>query len=66
MSETEFLNNCNACGGNWSAMIMSGIRKCFPEQYESMDDKKEYDLFELMQIAADCGVNWEEIGRAHV
>lgn len=60
MSGTEFLNNCTACGGNWSAMIMSGIHKCFPEQYNDMPSNKGYDLFELMQIAADCGVNWEE------
>ena len=60
MSGTEFLNNCTACGGNWSAMIMSVIHKCFPEQYNDMISNKSYDLFELMQIAADCGVNWEE------
>ena len=60
MSGTKFLSNCNACGGNWSAMIMSGIRKCFPEQYNSMPSDKQYDMFELMQIGADCGVNWND------
>jgi hypothetical protein len=60
MSGKEFLDNCTAHGGNWSSMIMSGIRKCFPEQYNSMPDDKEYDFFELMQIAADCGVVWED------
>ena len=60
MSGTEFLENCNAWGGNWSAMIISGIRKCFPEQYNNMSNDKQYELFELMQIAADCGVNWDD------
>ena len=60
MSGTEFLDNCIACGGNWSAMLMSGIRTCFPEQYNKMQNDKSYDLFELMQICEDCGVNWEE------
>lgn len=60
MSGTEFMKNCNACGGNWSAMIMSGIRKCFPEQYNDMPKDKQYNMFELMQIAADCGVNWND------
>lgn len=60
MSGKEFLSNCTACGGNWSAMIMSGIRECFPERYDSMPNNKEYDLFELMQIAAECGVKWED------
>ena len=60
MSGTEFLSNCNACGGNWSAMIMSSIRKCFPEQYNDMPSDKQYNMFELMKIAADCGVNWDD------
>ena len=60
MSGKEFLDNCIACGGNWAAMLMSGIRKCFPEQYNSMPSDKRYDLFELIQICEDCGVNWEE------
>ena len=60
MSGKEFLSNCTAAGGNWSAMIMSGIRKCFPEQYDNMPSDKEYDFFELMQIAADCGVDWDK------
>lgn len=60
MSGTEFLNNCTACGGNWSAMIISDIRKCFPEQYNSMPDNKEYSLFELIKITETCGVVWED------
>jgi hypothetical protein len=57
MSATEFLNNCTACGGNWSAMIMSGIRKCFPEYYNKMENKA-YTFDELYEITRECGVNW--------
>ena len=32
----EFLNNCTACGGNWVAMLLSGIKRVFPEHYESV------------------------------
>lgn len=60
MTGTEFLSNCSACGGNLAAMVLTGIRKCFPERYDSMPNDKEYHLIELMNIAADCGVNWEE------
>lgn len=58
MTSREFLNNCTACGGNWAAMIMSGIRKCFPEQYAKMEDR-QYDTLELLAITVDCGVDWE-------
>lgn len=59
MTGTEFLNNCTACGGNWSAMIMSGIKKCFPEYYDRMEDKS-YSFDELYSITVECGVNWNE------
>ena len=32
----EFLQNCNACGGNWVAMLLSGIERVFPKHYESV------------------------------
>lgn len=60
MSGAEFLNNCTAYGGNLSAMIMSGIRKCFPERWNKMQNNKQYDFFELMQITEECGVIWED------
>ena len=60
MSGREFLNNCTAYGGNFAAMIMSGIRKCFPEQYDSMPSDKQYDMFELLEITQACGVVWED------
>ena len=36
MTKKEFLNNCTACGGNWVAMLLSGIERVFPENYESV------------------------------
>ena len=38
MTGKEFLGQCNACGGNWTAMILSGIKKCFPEDYEKLTE----------------------------
>lgn len=39
-----FFNQCTACGGNWGAMLLTGIKEVFPdsydevrEQYNSMD-----------------------------
>ena len=34
ISADEFLNNCTACGGNWVAMLLSGIKAVFPDEYE--------------------------------
>lgn len=59
MTRTEFLNSCTACGGNWTAMLMSGIKQCFPEKYEAMPDK-EYTFDDLFDITVECGVNWNE------
>lgn len=29
MTMTEFMQNCSACGGNWGAMLLSGIKRVF-------------------------------------
>ena len=34
MTTKEFLQNCDACGGNWVAMLLSGIKRVFPDDYE--------------------------------
>lgn len=36
MKISEFLQNCTACGGNWVAMLLSGIERVFPDSYESV------------------------------
>lgn len=36
MTQKEFLSHCNACGGNWVAMLLSGIEKVFPNDYKSV------------------------------
>lgn len=39
MTYTEFLQNCKACGGNWGAMLLTGIKRVFPDEYESVKEK---------------------------
>ena len=36
MTMKEFLQNCIACGGNWVAMLLSGIERVFPNEYQSV------------------------------
>lgn len=43
-------NDCTACGGNWTAMILSGIQRRWPEYYDSMPDKT-YEFLEAIEIA---------------
>ena len=59
MSGEEFLKNCTACGGNWTAMLLSGIKRCYPEYYKSMEDKV-YSLEEVLQITTTLGVDWTQ------
>ena len=41
-----------ACGGEWSEMAMSAIKRGLPDIFKKMKDK-EYDFFELLEIIAD-------------
>lgn len=43
-------NDCVACGGNWSAMIISGMKNRFWWLYDELDDNREYSFFELIDI----------------
>lgn len=55
MKFSEFLKQCSACGGNWTAMLMTGIKTVFPEHYAQMEDK-EYDFSDLINELIICGV----------
>lgn len=35
MTQEEFLQKCTACGGDWGAMLLTGIKAVFPEYYDS-------------------------------
>lgn len=38
MKFNDFLNECIACGGNWTGMILSGIKSLRPELYNAVPD----------------------------
>lgn len=38
MSMEEFLSNCTAFGGNWGAMLLTGIKRVFPEYYTEVEE----------------------------
>lgn len=37
MTMNEFMQNCSACGGNWGAMLLTGIKRVFPEHYTEVE-----------------------------
>lgn len=50
MSVQEFISKHGiACGGNWSQMLMSSIRRGLPKVYSKMVDRP-YEFEELMAI----------------
>lgn len=50
MTFKEFLSHCTACGGNWTAMIMTGIKEVAPDLHEKMPDRS-YSFDEACFIA---------------
>ena len=50
MTLDTFMDNCIACGGNWTAMLMTGIKKVAPEVYDQMPDRT-YEFDEVCFIA---------------
>lgn len=57
MSSKEFLNKCTAHGGDWAAMLMSGIKTCFPDYWNKLPDKS-YSMNEVWLMTIECGVEW--------
>ena len=51
MSMKDFMNQCTACGGNWGGMLLTGIKRVFPDNYEEVE--KKYNSMDF----ADRGVH---------
>lgn len=39
MSMDEFFRQCTACGGNWGAMLLTGIKSVFPDRYDAVREQ---------------------------
>ena len=60
MTMPEFLNNCLACGGDWGAMLLTGIKALYPNVYEAIPNDMGHFAFrcicetlELLQIKGE-------------
>lgn len=38
MTFGQFLDHCTVCGGNWSGMLLTGIRRLWPEVWDVIPD----------------------------
>ena len=38
MSFNDFLNYCTACGGNWGGMLLSGVRRLYPDVWDAIPE----------------------------
>lgn len=47
-----FFNQCTACGGNWGAMLLTGIKKVFPDSYDEVREQKKADRKYLTELVA--------------
>ena len=50
MTLDTFMKHCTACGGNWTAMIITGIKEVAPGVYDQMPDRT-YEFDEVCFIA---------------
>lgn len=55
MISKDFLDKCTACGGNWTQMLMSGIKELYPDYWKDMPDKV-YEFEDVITILKELGV----------
>lgn len=58
ISLDDFLSKCSACGGNWVAMLFSGMERVYPEVYEAIPEDENFSFFELADLLEQCGVEF--------
>ncbi len=56
---SEFISNdCSCCGGDWGAMILTGIRRLYPNVYDAIPDHMGmYAFFLLCYVCLLCGMD---------
>lgn len=54
----SFLNNCTCCGGNWGGMLLSGIKKLYPNVWAAIpDDMGVFAWGGICNTLILCGVD---------
>ena len=45
MNFKDFLDLCTACGGNWGGMLLSGVRRLYPDVWNAIPDEMGVHAF---------------------
>lgn len=54
----EFLKHCSACGGNWGGMLLTGIKKLYPEVWDAIPEEMGYNAFGcICNVLILCGID---------
>lgn len=56
ITQEDFINHCTACGGNWTAMIITGIKEIFPLTYAALPDVN-YAFEDVCNVIYTLGVH---------
>ena len=57
----EFLTHCTCCGGNWGGMLLTGIKKLYPDVWEAIPDEMGALAWQgLCSTLVLCGVDTSE------
>ena len=63
MTVKEFLSHCTACGGDWGAMLLSGIKELSPVVYDLVpDDMGVFSFCAICELLHILGVKDKEKG----
>ena len=60
MTMDDFLSHCTTCGGDWGAMLLTGIRTLYPDVYDAIPNEMGHfawrcicETLELLQIKGE-------------
>lgn len=57
----DFLEHCMACGGNWGGMLLTGIRKLYPDVWDAIPDDMGVHAWNcICSTLILCGVDTSE------
>lgn len=58
---SDFLSECTACGGDWNAMFLSGIKSVYPKVYEAIPKYMgRYALYDVCLVLVLLGIDTSE------
>lgn len=57
MPFNEFLKHCHTCGGDWTGMLLSGIREINPEYFDKIPNDQDIDLAQAIKMVDEAGVD---------